>query len=119
MTGDVELIKAAKPKQSKATSEDARKAIASALAWAVKDSAAGNMDMSLAYMDGNPELSFIEETLNVTVAAILCEMGLDDDDNNQLTPIAEQVNLFILRNHDTGDNFITDTGNPFCNLGFP
>ena len=45
-------------------------------------------------------------------------MRQDDDDGDPLTALAEQVDLFILRDHASTGDALLDLGNPHCNLGF-
>ena len=90
------------------------------------DSAANNMDIDAEWLDGDPSKPdfLLEGVLNTSAETVMCEMSLHfsdepaDADDDPLTPQAEQVDLFILRNHDLDGNLLEDTGNPKCNLGF-
>jgi len=65
-----------------------------------------------------PTVPLPDAALRSTLHQLLCELDLDDPDGDPLTPTAEQLNLWTLRDHDTGD-IIHRIGNPLDHLGKP
>lgn len=83
------------------------------------DASVDNVDLSATYLNGLPDLNFLEESLSGVAEDVLCETGLMDEDGSGLTPSAEQLDLFMLRDHTPEGFFSLETGNPVGNLGFP